>query len=168
MFPLIACHKIFDAVLVIERIYEQNRYGHENQLIMNEFTRVLLTFKKILCIYYALTIGSAIIGTIILNFFICEYVYAVPIYLPGVPIDTADGFELNIIWQSISLVYAGLAYLFFDASYALLMLHVLLMINILSNKVRIISEMASEKQPSQTELFDRIKNVIFLHNELRS
>lgn len=167
-FPLIVQYKIVDALAFLDIIYERNRFGQENQKILNEYTKLLTTFLKIMFLDYAVSNGSALIATILLNILSSEYVYVLPVYLPGLPIDSADGFELNSIWQLISCVYAATAYTYFDALHALLVLHVHLMTNILRNKVRIISEMAAEVRPSQKEIFERIKNVIFLHNELRS
>lgn len=123
---------------------------------------------KILFIDYAGTIATLMIMTIILNVFSAEHLYMLPYYLPGVPTDSAYGFELNTIWHFWALAYCPLSYTFFDGLNAILVLHVLLLTNVLCNKIRIINEMAGDKQRSQSEIFENMKNMILLQMEMRS
>lgn len=136
--------------------------------ILNKFTKFLSIFLRILLIDYACSAAILLTTVIVVNMFSSEYFYVAPIYLPGVPIDTASGFVLHMIQHCSSMVHGFTTYAFFDGLNVLLVLHVLLMTNILREKVRIISEMAAEKQPSQQQLFESIKELIFLERELRS
>lgn len=119
-------------------------------------------------INYVVEFAILVIITVSLNLISTEYQYMVPFYLPGIPTNTEIGFKLNIIWQFGTAVYSASSYAFFDGLTAILLLHVLLLTNILCNKVRIMSEMAAEGQHAQNEMLDRIKNVIVLQIEMKS
>lgn len=168
VFPVLARHKIINLITFLHNVYQQNEMGDENRPIFDKFSKLLVTTVKIIFLDYANAMIMLTVAIFALNFFNSEYVYLLPFYFPGIPSDTAIGFKLNTAWQFGLSFYSTMAYAFFDGINAFLILHLLLMSNILSNKVHLISEMAAEKQPSELELLRRIKNVILLQNEMRS
>lgn len=126
-----------------------------------------MTLLKIIFINYAGMFTTIISVTMILNLFSSEYIHIVPLYLPGISTETSDGFELNTIWQFSATLYSTIGFAFFHGLNAFLVLHVLLLSNILCNKVRIISRMAAET-PFPIDIHSRMKSVVVLHIEMQS
>lgn len=160
-----ARHKILESIAFLDNLYRQNQNSQEEGMIFEKFIELPMTSVKSIIISYFASGAILITTPFILNVISPEYQYLLPYFLPVIPTDTPNGFELNTIWQIFAVLSAIFSHAFFYGLNAILVLHVLLLSNILCNKVRIINEMA---EGSQLGISEKINNIILLQIEMRS
>lgn len=168
IFPVIMGRKIMSLVDLLDNFYLQNETERENWPVLNRFSALLAKTTKIIFIDFTANTTFITIVIVLLNSFRAGYFYLLPFSLPEIPVDTPIGFMINSIWHFATALYCTFAYIFFDGINVFLILHVLLMSNILCNKICIVDGMITEKKTSQLELLRRIGNLITMQNEMRS
>lgn len=169
MFTLIAHRKIVDALQFLDQIYAQMpQHDIEQRMIFDKFIKTLRKPLVIMFIIYATIHTIAFVGLMLWNVFSVEYRYVAPIYLPGLPVDTTDGFELNMIWHFCVSLYAAITYSLFDGLNVVLLLHVLLLTNLLRHEFRGIDHVASTaRHMSDVEVLRGFKNAVEQQIQLR-
>lgn len=168
IFSLLARRQIVETIAFLDSVYCRDRSVREDQYVYETFSKLFTTAVDIVFSYYVETVVLAIAMAVALNIFSPEYIYVAPFQVPGVSLDTADGFALNTLWLFAMFSYGAVSYAFFDGLNIILVLHVLLLTNILCQKIQTIGKLVAQRRPSQMDTLGRIKNLIVLHNELRS
>lgn len=169
IFPITVHRQIIDALEFLDQIYAQMPvHSIEQQSIFDKFTKTLRLPLIVLYTIYGTSLIMVIGGLILWNIFDVEYHYMAPMYLPGVPSDTADGFELNSMWHFSLIFYVGCVYGLFDGLNIVLVMHVLLLTNLVRHEFRQINVVADEAcHLSDAELLRRFKNAVEQQIQLR-
>lgn len=170
-FLPIACKKIYESFRIVSEIYESNRGNNEIWPTFDAFMKTLLFARRIfLCQFFIVKIIFVLFKFIVLMaaYFVSDTRYLLyPSVLPRIPIESADNYELTMIFQLFMSIITCAISLYFDALFAIQMLHVGLMAEIIQEKTRTIDRMASVDQPSRPQIRENLRNVIALQNKMR-
>lgn len=168
VFPLIARQRIVKSIRFLTQIYETIENNIENSFSSSRFAKILKVCAELIMLNYGCCILACITCPIIIYLLSGAHELMIPIYMPGMSLDSIEHYALNMIPQPFLSIYSGIIYAYFDLLFVIQMLHVILMTDILRQKVRAISEMAAaSRQISHYEISLNLRNVINLHIEMR-
>lgn len=166
-FPLIVRTQILTSLKFLSKIYEQNRQTIANRIVLSRFGRILYFCAKLLLIDYIVVGILAILSPALLYYFANIKEYIAPVWLPGLPLNYCHEYPINMLFQAL-IVYCGcIYYLYFDILFVVQVLHVILLVEIMRQKVREISTMAINRQRfNAIDIKFNVRNIILMHNEL--
>lgn len=150
----------------LKQIYETNLKTLENQRVLVNFTKILRTCVKLIIFNYTFCVSSFYLSPVIIYSVTGSADPIMPLFLPGTSPDSMVGFTISTIYHLFAIFCAGAVYIFFDVLFAVQVLHVILMSNILRNKICAINEMVTAKNPSHPEIIVNFRNVLIIHNEI--
>lgn len=169
LFPFIARQSINESIDRLKRIYQPNLQTTENLAIFDRFTRILRTCAKLIASNYMMCVVSFYASPAIIYFVTGSADPIMPLFLPGTSPDSVRGYIISTIYHIYAIFCAGCVYIFFDVAFAVQILHVILMTDLLMNKVRAINDMAADgKRNCSLQVLINFRNVLMLHNEMLS
>lgn len=159
--------EINGCIALLDAFYR--KYSAGSQSILLKFCKLLKIVMKSMFIYYAAVTSSAIATTIMLNIIFKPNKFKLlPLCLPGMPMDTDEGFELDAIWQFIGAAYVEITFAFYHVLSTIFVLHVLPITEILCQRISTCNEMASQEPfRSDREYIRMMKILIEQHIEMR-
>lgn len=167
LFPLIARTSINDSIALLKQIYIPNLTTSENGQIFNGFAKTLRACAKLIASNYTICVVSFYASPAIIYLVTGSVDPIMPIFLPGTSPDSHWGYAISTVYHVFAIFSAGCVYIFFDVIFAVQILHVILMSNILTNKIRAINGMAAEASNScRLSMLLNFRNVLAIHNEM--
>lgn len=166
MLPLAARSNINRSVEFLAKIYEQNSKTAEHELILRRFASILTIAAQLVVANYSVGSLGILMSPAAIYCFYGTYDVILPVVVPGTTLDTASEYAINLMVQAATMVYSCLVFIFCDLLFVVQMLHVILMVAILCQKITIIDGV-TESRASQVEIKLNMKNMIDLHNDLR-
>lgn len=165
-FPLFAFSHIKANIEFVENIYKSNLTVEENRSIFKGLVKILKLIVKIFFTSYSITWALVLLSPLVI-FLLTRGVYEpiFPFVLPGISLGTLSGIFLTYIYQVCCAGSIVLAFAFYDSLFITQILHVKLMADILRNKIRAISEMATMETP-HLDMSINFRNVLLLHDEI--
>lgn len=118
--------------------------------------------------YYAALFIIETFATIGVTLFTNFREYIVPIVVPGLPLDHAWQYPLNLAYQMCFVPSSVFYYGYFDFLFVTQVLHVILMTTILSKKIRSIGRLIAPRRHRnrRMDITLNLRNIILLHSEL--
>lgn len=159
--------KVHDSFKFLSKIHQQNQDSLTNQWILLKFITLLEFVANSLIYYYATAGVMATAMPIALSMMTDIKEYIIPIELPGLPLNNAWQYPLNLGYQAC-FVPNALFYVYFDFMLVVQVMHVILMTAILNKKLRSINRMIARRhrRNRRIDLELNFRNIILLHNEL--
>lgn len=170
VFLLLERGKLIKVVEFLSRIYEQHE-TRENGPAFHAFNKTQSKCLKTVFVFYVITF----IGTMYVPLAISVTTYVlyddrqlpIPIYIPGLLLEHANYYKLNLIVQLVLGERIVAVYMYFDVVFVLQLIHVILMADIVCNGIRTMEMALLGSQPSQVDVSTRLRGVIQMQNELR-
>lgn len=152
-------------------VYERNNSNRRAWPIFDTFINTLSKCMQAYFVFYAF----ALTGAVHVPFVILLAIYLVidrrflayPLIIPGTSTDIDTEYEINLIFQLFMGFFAGAVQIYFDAIFVIQLLHVVLMANIVCDKIRASERVLLARGSSQTDVFMCLRRVIQLQNDLR-
>lgn len=155
------------AVNSLANIYKQNeKSSKDNSQILEMCSLNAFRITKALTILYSLCGIMFGASPIILHLIFGTIEPAVPIFLPKVDISTTIGFVTTWIYHVYILFTASIGFIFCDALYGNLVLHVSMMSGLITNQWNVINEQMQRKNTSSLEVKSSFRNVCKMHQEM--
>lgn len=153
----------------LKLIYLANLEATDNLAIFDRFTRILRTCVKLISSNYIMCVVSFYTSPGIIYFVTGSADPIMPIFLPGTTPDSVRGYIISTIYHIFAIYCAGCVYIFFDIAFAVQILHVILMTDIMINKLRTINDLALDTRNNrQLEILANFRNILLLHNDMLS
>lgn len=121
---------------------------------------------KLVMLDLALCAISLIISPIFVYIHNAKLELIAPFKLPGTSVDLTYDYELNIIYQIFATVIITLSYAFFEMIFVIQILHVNLLTDLMSSKIKALNNITAESKECRVKVNKGLNNVILLHNEL--
>lgn len=174
IFLLVARKQLIESITIISRVYESNQDNQRIWPVFDAFIKKLSLCVKALLGFYALAFVSIVHAPILIFLVIyevCDDVerrLAVSLMIPGTSLNVDAHYELNLIFQAFFAQLNGLIYMHFDGIFVVVLLHVILVADIVCDKIRATEQLLVAELPSRpTEITASLRDVIRLQNELR-
>lgn len=171
MFLLLARDKLIKSIEFLTNVYERNQTSQQTWPIFDAFICTLTKWLRIFFIAYAIGIVAVLYGPFIVSLttYFMRYdqrLFLFPLMLPGTSLEINVHYELNIIVQLFFGQISGSIFLLWDALLVIQFLHVILMANLVCNKIRTIEELIVAEEPSlPSDIAAGLKVVIELQIE---
>lgn len=171
MFLLLARDKLIKSIEFLTNVYERNQTSQQTWPIFDAFICTLTKWLRIFFIAYAIGIVAVLYGPFIVSLttYFMRYdqrLFLFPLMLPGTSLEINVHYELNIIVQLFFGQISGSIFLLWDALLVIQFLHVILMANLVCNKIRTIEELIVAEEPSlPSDIAADLKVVIELQIE---
>lgn len=171
MFLLFARDKLIKSIEFLTNVYERNQTSQQTWPIFDAFICTLTKWLRIFFIAYAIGIVAVLYGPFIVSLttYFMRYdqrLFLFPLMLPGTSLEINVHYELNIIVQLFFGQISGSIFLLWDALLVIQFLHVILMANLVCNKIRTIEELIVAEEPSlPSDIAADLKVVIELQIE---
>lgn len=171
MFLLLARDKLIKSIEFLTNVYERNQTSQQTWPIFDAFICTLTKWLRIFFIAYAIGIVAVLYGPFIVSLttYFMRYdqrLFLFPLMLPGTSLEIDVHYELNIIVQLFFGQISGSIFLLWDALLVIQFLHVILMANLVCNKIRTIEELIVAEEPSlPSDIAADLKVVIELQIE---
>lgn len=171
MFLLFARDKLIKSIEFLTNVYERNQTSQQTWPIFDAFICTLTKWLRIFFIAYAIGIVAVLYGPFIVSLttYFMRYdqrLFLFPLMLPGTSLEINVHYELNIIVQLFFGQISGSIFLLWDALLVIQFLHVILMANLVCNKIRTIEELIVAEEPSlPSDIAAGLKVVIELQIE---
>lgn len=171
MFLLLARDKLIKSIEFLTNVYERNQTSQQTWPIFDAFICTLTKWLRIFFIAYAIGIVAVLYGPFIVSLttYFMRYdqrLFLFPLMLPGTSLEIDVHYELNIIVQLFFGQISGSIFLLWDALLVIQFLHVILMANLVCNKIRTIEELIVAEEPSlPSDIAAGLKVVIELQIE---
>lgn len=171
MFLLFARDKLIKSIEFLTNVYERNQTSQQTWPIFDAFICTLTKWLRIFFIAYAIGIVAVLYGPFIVSLttYFMRYdqrLFLFPLMLPGTSLEIDVHYELNIIVQLFFGQISGSIFLLWDALLVIQFLHVILMANLVCNKIRTIEELIVAEEPSlPSDIAADLKVVIELQIE---
>lgn len=165
-FPHMTKGNINQTINFLKQIYNSNLKTPENQAIFTEFSKILRFCARLIIFNYSFCVASFYLSPMIIYFVTGSAEPIMPLFLPGTSPESVTDYCINTVYHIFAIFCAGAVYIFFDVLFAVQVLHVILMTNILRNKIRAINDMVSAKNQSRFEIIVNFRNIMIIHNEI--
>lgn len=165
LFPIFAHNRVYQSIQFLTKIYEDNKATTENQPAFREFMKVLSICVKTMMFNYLFCMTTVICSPIF-TYLLSDSVLEpfLPYYLPGTGPNSY--FALNLAHQLYGSLVGLAKYISFDILFAVQSLHIILLTNILRNKIVAINQMMEARKPNGLDIYVNFRNVIELHKEM--
>lgn len=172
LFPLIRRGDIRHTIDFLEQIYIANTNSIENRALFENFTKLLFKITKALSVTGIAACIIYMSSPAVLYYFDNSHLQPIlPCILPGTTPGTANiqHFVCNSIYHVLITLWGIDNYVLFAMLFTILLMHVALMSNIMSNKLNgIHRRLIDNSSTSNLEIKTRFRNLILMHNELSS
>lgn len=150
----------------LENVYKANLNSDENWSIFHRFIGLLNFCSKYLIFHYVFWGSFCGFVPFIKYLHTGRKDLFYPFHLPETSRYSWTGYTINMAIQPIMAFQSVFYYLFHDMLFLILILHVILLVNILRNKIRAIEVIALQKQSSHLEITANFRNILLLHKEI--
>lgn len=89
-----------------------------------------------------------------------------PLFVPGLDINTREGFIATSIYHCCVLYMAGVGFGFCDALFFNLVFNIYTMSELQGNQLSMLDEEMSEAKPSESKIRLRLTNFFLMHQEM--
>lgn len=149
-------------------VYEQNMNTAENDTVFDNFTNLLRRVLRAIIIQCSVTWVGFVTVPAILYWTSGKREPIFPWIFPGTSLNTTTGYVFNYVQQFYMISTCALgAYALFALYFSLLILHVILMVNIMRNKLARMDQ-AAMKKGAEWDIRINMRNLMLLHNETRA
>lgn len=164
VFLLLARGKLLKLMDFLSRIYDEHQHHKQSWSIFDAFIKNLNIYLNTVFVLYTFTY----IGCLCAPFVYAVVMYVVydertlfvmPIVIPGTTFD--DHYVANLMFQVFACNVSVGIYMYFDAVFVLQLVHVILMANIVRQRIRVTEQMLMAEREAS------FRSIIHWQNELR-
>lgn len=169
IFLLLARDKLIKSMGFLSRFYEQHQHNQRTWPIFDAFVMNLRIYLNAVVVLYALLyigcICAPLVNSLIMYTVYDARIFLLPIVVPGTSLD--EQFVPNLLYQFFICNMSVAIYMYFDAIFMLQLVHVILMANIVRQRIRVTERVLMAERELTSDLRTSLRSVIELQNELR-